>query len=66
MPPSFRDTLFSETIGRIGVDDETIMFESLKKLAKLSDDTKVIPGHGKETSIGQERKLLENAGEIFG
>ena len=33
--------------------------QSLKRLAQLPDNTKVYPGHGLSTTIGDERWLLE-------
>lgn len=53
------DTLFFGSIGRW--DFETGNFNELKKsilckLYKLSDETKVYPGHGAETTIGFEKK----------
>ncbi len=52
------DTLFSGSIGRTdlwGGSLEQIM-ESLRgKLMELPEDTKVYPGHGPATTIGQER-----------
>ncbi|HLB52937.1 MAG TPA: MBL fold metallo-hydrolase, partial [Chlamydiales bacterium] len=50
------DTLFFAAIGRTDLptgSPETI-WDSLKKLAELPPETKVIPGHGPETSIGKE------------
>jgi glyoxylase-like metal-dependent hydrolase (beta-lactamase superfamily II) len=52
------DTLFLGTIGRTDLDgsDEKLMKKSLARLAKLPDDTAVYPGHGPETTIGQEKR----------
>lgn len=54
------DTLFAGTVGRTdfegGSDEE--MRASIKKLAKLPDDTVVLPGHGDMTTIGQERNRV--------
>ncbi len=52
------DTLFFESIGR--TDFPTGDFASLsnsihKKLYILPDDTRVLPGHGDETTIGHEK-----------
>jgi len=60
------DTLFYGTIGNLGLPtaSEESMWPSLKKLAALPPDTRVIPGHGKETTIGQE-SWLTNAKKIF-
>ncbi|MBN2260831.1 MAG: MBL fold metallo-hydrolase [Clostridiales bacterium] len=53
------DTLFYEAIGRYdlyGGNFETLMHSIKSKLMILHDDLMVYPGHGKETSIGYERK----------
>lgn len=51
------DTLFAGTVGRTDFEDGSIeeMTASIKKLAKLSDDTAVLPGHNQLTTIGNER-----------
>jgi len=50
------DTLFYHSIGRTDLpfSREAEMTKSLKALFKLPKDTKVYPGHGPETSIGEE------------
>lgn len=53
------DSLFEESIGRTdfsycSTDDLINAIKS--KLYALPDDTKVLPGHGMETSIGHEKK----------
>lgn len=50
------DTLFFGTIGRtdLSYSSKLDMAESLKKLWKLPKTTMVHPGHGKDTTIGQE------------
>lgn len=60
------DTLFKGTIGNISfpTSDPNQMWLSLERLAKLPSDTRVIPGHGKETTIGQEQ-WLSNARAYF-
>lgn len=61
------DTLFQGTIGNISfpTSEPDKMWLSLAKLAKLPPDTRVIPGHGDETTIGAE-SWLPNAKEYFG
>ena len=53
------DTLFQGSIGRTdlpGGDQEQI-FESIRReLLPLDDDTRVIAGHGPETTMGRERR----------
>jgi len=53
------DTLFKGAFGRtdlVGGDPEK-MFDSLKKIFSLfNDDFRVYPGHGRETTIGAEKK----------
>jgi len=52
------DTLFQGTVGRTDLPggDGRILAQSLKKLAVLPPDTQVFPGHGPETTIGEERR----------
>ena len=52
------DTLFYSAVGRcdLATGDEATLIKSIKeKLFILPDDTKVLPGHGEDTSIGFER-----------
>jgi len=60
------DTLFKRSIGNLSLSTGNAeqMWQSLKKLAKLPKNTRVIPGHGEETTIGQEN-WLERAEQIF-
>ncbi|MBU6383476.1 MAG: MBL fold metallo-hydrolase [Verrucomicrobia bacterium] len=60
------DTLFQGSIGNLHLptSQPNQMWLSLEKLAKLPADTRVIPGHGGETTIGQENWLIR-AKEIF-
>ena len=50
------DVLFKDGIGRVdfSYSDPEAMRESLTKLSKLPKGTKVLPGHGEETSIEDE------------
>jgi len=61
------DTLFQGTIGNISFPtaNPESMWSSLDKLAKLPADTKVYPGHGLSTTIGEE-DWLSNARAFFG
>lgn len=61
------DTLFQGSIGNLSLPtaEPEKMWSSLEKLAKLPPNTRVIPGHGDETTIGAE-EWLPQAKEIFG
>jgi len=53
------DTLFAGSIGRTdlwGGDLRTILSSLHEKLMQLPDSTRVYPGHGQVTSIGEERQ----------
>ena len=54
------DTLFEGTIGRTDFEGGSMddMRASLFTLAKLPDDTIVLPGHGNPTTIGAERERV--------
>lgn len=52
------DTLFAGSVGRTdfyGGDMEKLR-QSFRRLMSLSDEVKVLPGHGAETTIGQEKE----------
>lgn len=54
------DTLFADSVGRTDVPggDSDLLITSIKtKLLVLPDETKVLPGHGPTTTIGQEKKF---------
>jgi len=52
------DTLFHSTYGRVDLPGSSpqAMAASLRRLATLPDETKVFPGHGWSTTIGEEKK----------
>ncbi|GHV45653.1 MBL fold metallo-hydrolase [Synergistales bacterium] len=52
------DTLFAQSVGRTDLPggDERRLMESIMKLAEMSDDLEVLPGHGPATNIGRERR----------
>ena len=60
------DTLFQGSVGNLYLptSEPQQMWISLRKLAALPKETRVVPGHGGDTSIGQEQ-WLERAEEIF-
>ncbi|MBB6431441.1 MBL fold metallo-hydrolase [Algisphaera agarilytica] len=52
------DTLFAQSIGRFDfpTSDGPLLIKSIhEQLLTLPDDTRVLPGHGPETTIGRER-----------
>lgn len=54
------DTLFQRSIGRTdlwGGDSVAIMTSLKQRLVPLPDDTRVVPGHGGLTTIGDEKRL---------
>jgi len=55
------DTLFRMGVGQTKYPGGNAqqLTQSLKRLAQLPDNTKVYPGHGLSTTIGDERWLLE-------
>jgi len=55
------DTLFAGSFGRVDLPggDPAEMAESLARLATLDDGIAVLPGHGRETTIGRERPWLD-------
>lgn len=52
------DTLFAGSVGRTDFygGDSLKLKQSFKRLMKLPDNTKVLPGHGEMTTIGHERR----------
>ena len=56
------DTLFFEDHGRVDLPAASgkMMLDSLKRLLALPADVTVYPGHGRSTSIGNERKTFED------
>jgi glyoxylase-like metal-dependent hydrolase (beta-lactamase superfamily II) len=55
------DTLFAGSFGRVDLPggDRFAMVESLDRLRSLDDAIAVLPGHGRETTIGRERPWLD-------
>jgi glyoxylase-like metal-dependent hydrolase (beta-lactamase superfamily II) len=56
------DTLFYEECGRCDLfgGSYPVMLNSLKRLADLEGDYKVLPGHGQATTLDHERKYNPN------
>lgn len=52
------DTLFEGSVGRTDFygGDIKRLKESFNRLMSLHDDTRVLPGHGSETTIGREKR----------
>ena len=52
------DTLFAQSVGRTDLTggEPSKLDDSLRKLSKLPDSLVVLPGHGPETTIGEERQ----------
>ncbi len=50
------DTLFHQSVGRTDLEGGSMfkIIQSLRQLAQLPDQTRVLPGHGEETTIGKE------------
>lgn len=55
------DTLFCGCIGNISFPTSSSedMWKSLKKLGKLPPETKVVPGHGPDTTIAAEKRFYK-------
>jgi hydroxyacylglutathione hydrolase len=60
------DTLFEGSIGNLHLPtaQPKKMFESLRILTQLPPDTRIVPGHGRDTTLAQE-SWLSRAEEIF-
>lgn len=60
------DTLFRGGWGRTDLPggDERAMLASLQRLAALAPELRVVPGHGRTTTVGEERPWIESASRI--
>ncbi len=54
------DVLFQDGHGRTDLpgSDQAIMNETLKRFLDLPDETRVLPGHGEETTVGREARWI--------
>jgi len=52
------DTIFAGSVGRTDLYGGNIgqLKKSFKRLMSFSEETKILPGHGPETTVGKERK----------
>ncbi len=60
------DTLFAGSIGRTdfpGGDHDLLLSKIRSKLFVLADDTRVLTGHGPETTIGREKRFNPFVGQ---
>ncbi|MCJ7793208.1 MAG: MBL fold metallo-hydrolase [Candidatus Marinimicrobia bacterium] len=55
------DTLFNQGIGRydFAYAKKDDLFHSIAKLLELPEETLIYPGHGPETSVGEEKKNFQ-------
>ena len=53
------DTLFQGTVGRTDLPggDGRVLTQSLRKLAQLPPETRIVPGHGPETRLAEEFRI---------
>ena len=64
------DTLFRGEAGRtdLGRGSYTDLLKSLKRLSELKENYRVLPGHGEETTLDEEKKqnrFMRNNGDDF-
>ena len=50
------DTLFRNSVGRADLPGGSmfLLIQSLRMVCQLDDDTRILPGHGEETTVGRE------------
>ena len=60
------DTLFRGAWGRTDLPggDDVAMLASLQRLAALPPEMRVVPGHGRSTTIGDERDWIASAARV--
>ena len=56
------DVLFPDGHGRTDLpgSDQQVMNETLKRFLAFPDETRVLPGHGDETTVGREARWIKN------
>jgi len=61
------DTLFKDDIGRVDLPggNKQTLAKSLKIISKLSQELKVFPGHGKDTTIARELAKNKKFSEVL-
>jgi len=60
------DTLFAQGWGRTDLEggSEDQLIDSLGRLSALADDLKVLPGHGRQTTLAAEKPWLRAVAEV--
>lgn len=53
------DVIFAGSVGRVDLPggSPAAMRQSLERVKELPEDTVILPGHGPETTVGQEKRL---------
>lgn len=56
------DVLFPDGHGRTDLpgSDQQVMNETLKRFLSFPEETRVLPGHGEETTVGREARWIKN------
>lgn len=56
------DVLFPDGHGRTDLpgSDQQVMNETLKRFLNFPEETRVLPGHGDETTVGRETRWIKN------
>ena len=50
------DFIFKGSIGKYSIENEKIMFDSLKRFMSLDNDITIYPGHGESSSVLYEKE----------
>jgi len=61
------DTIFYHTRGRIDLptSQPSSMKESIDKILRLPDKTSIYPGHGRDTTIKEEKQFVSQSSDYF-